>query len=54
MRCCVSNVVEVKHGFDQFGKVVDDHDNVLVSITIWMAASHEFDAPFAKWVDSDD
>jgi len=48
MCCCVNGIVEGRHGFSPFGKVIKCHDDVLVSITIWRIASHEVFAPFAK------
>jgi hypothetical protein len=53
-RCCVSGVVEGRHCFDPFGKVIDCHDDLLVSISIWRVVDHEFDAPFAEGAGSDD
>jgi hypothetical protein len=52
--CCVSGIVEGKHGFGPFGKVIYFHNDVLVSITIWWVVSHEFYAPFAEGVSGDD
>ena len=54
MCCCVGGVVKCGHGFGPFDKVIEFHDNVLVSITRWRIASHEVDAPFAKGADGDD
>jgi hypothetical protein len=54
MRCCVNGVVEGRNGFDAFGKVIYCHDDVLVPISRRRIASHEFNAPFAEGVDSDD
>jgi hypothetical protein len=54
MRCCVSSVVEGRHGFGPFGKVIYYHDDVLMSVTRWRIASHEVYAPFAEWAGSDD
>jgi hypothetical protein len=54
MHCCVSGIVEGRHGFSPFGKVIYCHDDVLVSITRWRIASHEVYAPFVEGVDSDD
>jgi len=47
----VSSVVECGHVFGPFGKVIYDHDNVLVSITGWRMESHEVYAPFIEGVD---
>ena len=46
--CCVSCIVEGRHGFGPFGKVVNCHDNVLVSITRCRMTSHEVYVPFAE------
>jgi hypothetical protein len=54
MRFCVSGIIEGIHGFDPFGKVINCHDDVLVSITRWRVASHKVYAPFAKGVGGDD
>jgi hypothetical protein len=54
MRCCVSGIVEGRHGFDPFGKLIYFHDDVRVSITRWRIASHELYAPFAKGANNDD
>jgi hypothetical protein len=50
MHCCVSGVVEGRHGFSPLGEVIDCHDDVFVSISRWRVASHEVYAPFAKGV----
>jgi hypothetical protein len=52
--CCVSVIIEGRHVFDPFVKVIDCHDDVLVSISRWRVATHEVNAPFSKGVDSDD
>jgi hypothetical protein len=54
MCCCVSDVVESGHGFGPFGKVIDGHDNVLVSITGWRMEIHEVYAPLTKGANCDD
>jgi hypothetical protein len=52
--CCVGGVVEGRHGFGPFGKLIYFHDDVLVSIARWRIASHEFYAPFVEGADGDD
>jgi hypothetical protein len=53
--CCgVSGIVEGRHGFNPFGKVIYCHDNVLVSITRWRIENHEVYAPFSQGINSDD
>jgi hypothetical protein len=54
MCCCFSGIVEGRHGFSPFGKVIYYRVDVLVSTTRWRIESHEVDAPFAKGVDDDD
>jgi hypothetical protein len=54
MHCCVSNVIEGRHGFSPFGKVIHFHDDILVSIAIWRVEIHEVYAPFVEGVDNDD
>jgi hypothetical protein len=54
MRWCVSVVVKCGHGFDPFGKLINFHENVLVSITGWRMKIHEFYAPFIEGVGCDD
>jgi hypothetical protein len=51
---CVSGIVEGRHGFNPFSKVIDFHNDLLVSITRWRVASPKFNAPFAEGADSDD
>jgi hypothetical protein len=53
-RCYVSGVVEGRHGFDPFGKVINCDEDVLVPIVRWRVESHEFNTPFAKGFGSDD
>jgi len=50
----VCHVVEHRHGFDPFGELVNDHNDILVVITRWRVACHKVHAPFAKGTDSDD
>jgi hypothetical protein len=52
--CSVSGVVDGRHGFDPFSKVIHFHNDVLVSISRWRVASHEVYAPFEKGVSIDD
>jgi hypothetical protein len=54
MCCCVSGIVEGRHGFDPFVKVIHFHNDVLVSITRWTIAGHEVYAPFIEGVGGDD
>ena len=54
MRCSVSGVVEGGHSFCPFGEVINDDNNVFVTIVGEGITSHEFDAPFTKRVSSDD
>jgi hypothetical protein len=54
MCCCVNGIVEGRHGFDPFGKVINCQDDIFVSITRWRVGSHEVDAPFVEGVGSDD
>jgi hypothetical protein len=54
MRCSVSGVVEGGHSFCPFGEVIDDDNNVFVTIAGGGITSHEFDAPFIKRVGNDD
>jgi hypothetical protein len=41
-RYCVNDVVKCGHGFGPFGKIIHYHHNVLMSITGWRIASHEY------------
>jgi hypothetical protein len=54
MHCSVSGVVEGGHSFCPFGEVIDDDNNVFVTIAGGGITSHEFDAPFTKRAGSDD
>jgi hypothetical protein len=54
MHCCVSGIVEGRHGFIPFGKVIYFHDDVLVSIIRWRIAGHEVYAPFSEGFGGDD
>jgi len=51
---CVYCIVEVRHGFYPFGKVVVNEYDILVPIVGWGVASHEVDAPFTEGDDGDD
>jgi hypothetical protein len=53
-RYSVSGVVEGGHGFNPFFEVIDDENNVFVSIVGWGITSHEVDAPFTEGVSSND
>ena len=48
MRCSVSGVVEGGHSFGPFGEVINDDNNVFVTITGGGITSHKVDAPFTK------
>jgi hypothetical protein len=52
--CGVSSVVEGWHRFCPFGEVIDDDNNVFVTIAGGGITSHEVDAPFTKRAGSDD
>ena len=53
-RYSVSDVVENGHSFGSFGEVINDDNNVFVTIAGGGITSHEVDAPFTKRVGSDD
>ena len=53
-RGSVSGVVESGHGFSPFGKVIDNDNNVFVTIVGGGITSHKVNAPFAKGACSDD
>ena len=53
-RCSVSGVVESRHSFDPFGEVINNDNNVFVTIAGGGITSHKFDAPFTKRVGSND
>jgi hypothetical protein len=53
MRFCVSGVVKCGHGFNPFGKVINCHNNLLVSITGWRMEIHEVYAPFIEGANCD-
>ena len=48
MRCSVSGVVESGHSFGPFGEIINDDNNVSVTISGGGITSHKVDAPFAK------
>jgi hypothetical protein len=52
--CSVSGVVESGHSFDPFGEVINDDNNVFVTIAGGRITSHKVDAPFTKRVDRND
>jgi hypothetical protein len=54
MRCSVSDAVESGHSFCPFGEVINDDNDVLVTIARRGITSHKFDAPFTKGADNDD
>jgi hypothetical protein len=53
-RCSVSGVVESEHSFCPFGEVINDDNNVFVTIVGGGITSHEVDAPFTKRAGSND
>ena len=53
-RCSVSGVVESGHNFSPFGEVVDNDNNVFVTIAGGGITSHKVDAPFTKGACSND
>jgi hypothetical protein len=54
MRCSVSDVVEGGHSFCPFGEVINDDNNVFVTISGGGITSHEVNDSFTKRVGSDD
>jgi hypothetical protein len=52
--CSVSGVVESGHSFGPFGEVINDENDVFVTIVGWGITSHEVDAPFTKRVGGND
>jgi hypothetical protein len=54
MCCSVNGVVEGGHSFCPFGEVINDNNNVFVTIAGGGITSHEVDAPFTKRVGSDE
>jgi hypothetical protein len=53
-RYSVSGVVESGHSFSPFGEVINDDNNVFVTIVGGGIKSHKVDAPFTKMADSND
>ena len=54
MRCYVSGVVEGGHSFSPFGEVIDNDNNVFVTIARGGITSHKVNARFTKGACSDD
>jgi hypothetical protein len=54
MCCSVSGVVESGHSFGPFGEVINDNNNVFVTIAGGGMTSHKVDAPFTKGACSND
>jgi hypothetical protein len=53
-RCSVSGVAENGHSFGPFGEVIDDNNNVFVTIAGRGITIHKVNAPFTKWAHSND
>jgi hypothetical protein len=53
-RCDVNGVVESGHSFGPFGEVINDDNNVFVTIAGGGITSHKVDAPFTKGAGSND
>jgi hypothetical protein len=53
-RCSVSGVVESGHRFCPFGEVINDDNDVFLTIAGGGITSHKVDAPFAKRAGSND
>jgi hypothetical protein len=53
-RYSVSSVVESGHSFGPFGEVINDDNNVFVTIVGGGITSHKVDAPFTKGARSND
>ena len=53
-RCSVSGVVESGNSFGPFGEVINDDNNVFVTIAGGEITSHKVDAPFTKRARSND
>jgi len=47
-------VIEHWHAFNPFGKIVNDHDNMIMVISRWGSTLHKFNSPFTKRIDCDD
>ena len=54
MRCSVSGVVEGGHSFSPFGEVINNDNNVFVTIAGGGITSHKVDAPFTKGARNND
>jgi hypothetical protein len=52
--CSVNGVVESGHSFGPFGEVINNNNNVFVTIARGGIKSHKVDAPFTKRVGSND
>jgi hypothetical protein len=52
--CSVSGIVEGGHCFSPFGEVIDNDNNVFVTIAGGGITSHKVDAPLTKGVGGDD
>jgi hypothetical protein len=52
--CSVSGVVESGHSFGPFGEVIDDDNNVFVTIVGGGITSYKVNAPFTKRAGSND
>jgi hypothetical protein len=52
--CSVSGVVEGGHSFGPFGEVINDDNNVFVTIAGGGITSHKVNAPFTKGAGSND
>ena len=53
-RCSVSGVVESGHSFDPFGEVINDDNNVFVTIAGGGIIGHKVNAPFTKGASHND
>jgi hypothetical protein len=53
-RCSVSGVVESENSFGPFGEVINDDNNVFVTIAGGKITSHKVDAPFTEGARSND
>jgi hypothetical protein len=53
-RCSVSGIVEGGHSFSPFGKVINNNNNVFVTIAGGGITGHKVNTPFAKGAYSND
>ena len=53
-RCSASGIVEGGHGFRPFGEVIDNDNNVFVTIAGGGIIGHKVNAPFAEGASSND